>query len=81
MQARHTFAQACTLVILFYMELVFSLQLSVPTHVTCLCLCAQLWGGTLGAGHKGGAIPVLQPRTSALPARLRHSRTCLMGEQ
>ena len=63
------------------MKLVLSLQQSVPTHVTCLCLCAQLWGGTLGAGHKGGAIPVLQLRTSALPACLRHSETCLVGAQ
>ena len=40
---------------------------AVPACATCLCPRAQLRGRTLGAGDEGGAVPLLQPSTSASP--------------
>lgn len=46
------------------------LQHFVPAYVTCVCSRAQLWDSALGAGDKGGAVPVLQPSTSNSPCLL-----------
>ena len=43
---------------------------AAPTNATCLCVRAQLRGRTLGAGDEGGAVPLVQPSTSASPCLL-----------